>query len=349
MANWLAFRRFLVMLSVGWHRLLAPQGRPFLAFLPFVFMTWGVGYAQQRIPVILSTDVGNEIDDQWTVVYLLTSPELKVLGIVSAHAPTVSPPAAHTTYRILLDVVENRLRMGKHPPLFEGSSLPLEDRTTPRPNAGVDFIIEASKPFSEENRLTLLTIGAVTDAASAILIDPSIVDRIQIVDMGFRGWPEGGDEFNVANDVMAMQVILESGVPLVVGSGDVCRAHLALSLDQAREMLRGRGPVAKWLWGEFLAWYYRYVKPIRKNDFSRPWIIWDNVVLAYVLGMTTHQTHPRPRLNDDMSFEHAQTDRTITWITSVDEKRLWADFLSKLDKYQRTHAVGQEEAQAFVP
>ena len=44
-----------------------------------------------KIPVILSTDVGNEIDDQWAIVYLLTSPEFEVLGIVSAHSPTVSP------------------------------------------------------------------------------------------------------------------------------------------------------------------------------------------------------------------------------------------------------------------
>ena len=29
--------------------------------------------APPRIPVVLSTDVGNEIDDQWTIVYLLTS------------------------------------------------------------------------------------------------------------------------------------------------------------------------------------------------------------------------------------------------------------------------------------
>lgn len=155
--------------------------------------------AMAKNPVILSTDVGNEIDDQWAIVYLLTSPEFEVLGIVSAHAPTVSPPAAHMTYRILLGVVENRLNMTTHPPLFEGANLPLEDLKMPRPSPAADFIVQASKPFSKDNRLTLLMIGAVTDAASAILADPSIVDRIRIVAMGFKSWPDGGDEFNVAN------------------------------------------------------------------------------------------------------------------------------------------------------
>ena len=196
--------------------------------------------APPRIPVVLSTDVGNEIDDQWTIVYLLINSKLDVRGIISAHAPTISPPAGQTSYRILLDVVENRLGMASHPPLFAGADLPLEDRKKPRANDGVNFLIEASRDFSAGNRLKVLTIGAVTDAASAILMDPTIVQRIEIIDMGFKRWPNGEDEFNVANDVKAMQVILDSDVPLTIGSGDVCRASLSLHLDQAREMVACR-------------------------------------------------------------------------------------------------------------
>jgi purine nucleosidase len=208
--------------------------RPKAWHLPGSFLVCSICLRTPRakVPVILSTDVGNEIDDQWAIVYMLVNPEFDVLGIVSAHAPTVSPPAAHTTYRILLEVVENRLKMVSHPPLFEGSSLPLEDSKTPRVNPGVDFIVRVSKPFSKDNRLALLTIGAVTDAGSAILKDPTIVDRIRIVDMRFNGWPKGGDEFNIANDVNALKVVTDSEVPLAVGSAQVCRAHLALNLDQ---------------------------------------------------------------------------------------------------------------------
>jgi purine nucleosidase len=156
-----------------------------------------------EIPVILSTDVGNEIDDQWAVAYLLMNPGFDVLGIISAQAPTVRPPSAHTTYLVLLDEVENRLGMVTHPPLFEGSSFPLEDAKTPRTNDGVDFIVQSSKRFSKNNRLTVLTIGAATDVASAILEDPSIVDRIRVVAMGFSGWRKGGSEYNLANDIRA--------------------------------------------------------------------------------------------------------------------------------------------------
>jgi inosine-uridine nucleoside N-ribohydrolase len=61
------------------------------------------------------------------------------------------------------------------------------------------------------------------------------------------------NEFNIANDPRAVQAILDSGVPLVIGPGDVCRASLSLSLDQAKEMIAARGPIGAWLWEEFQA------------------------------------------------------------------------------------------------
>ena len=291
-----------------------------------------------RIPVILSTDVGNEIDDQWAIVYLLTNPRFDVRGIMSAHAPSLVPPAAHTSYLILRNVVENHLGLKTHPPLLEGASLPLASQSEPRRNAAVDFLIETSREFNAQNRLTVLTIGAVTDAASAILIDPSITDRIRIIDMGFKSWREGGDEYNILNDVKAMQVLLASNVPIVVGSGDVCRATLSLSLDQAREMVAKRGPVGAWLWQEYQDWYYRNVKPLRKEDYSKSWVIWDIITLGYVLDMATATEYPRPLLRDDASFDRRATNKTITWITDLDSNRLWADFLKNLDNFQRTHA-----------
>jgi inosine-uridine nucleoside N-ribohydrolase len=291
-------------------------------------------------PVILSADAGNEIDDQWAVVWMLTNPAFDVVGIVSAHAPTVPDPSAHYTYRVLLDVVENRMKLAVHPPIFEGSSQPLENDTAPRPSAGMDFIIAASRAYSRDNRLTILNIGAATDVASAVLHDPTIVDRIRVVAMGFKSWPEGGDEYNVANDVRAWQVLLRSRVPLVIGCGQVCRAALGLTPAQARDLVAARGPIGAWLWDDYQAWYYRFVKPLRKDDFSRPWIIWDLITLAYLQGMTEQKPVPRPVLKDDMTFDHVKTDETVVWITSVDAKRVWDDFVARLDAYQRTHAVG---------
>src|SRR5690349_1644127 len=50
--------------------------------------------ANAKTPIFLSTDVGNEVDDQWAIVYLLTNPAFETLGISSAHAPTLPSPSA---------------------------------------------------------------------------------------------------------------------------------------------------------------------------------------------------------------------------------------------------------------
>ena len=56
------------------------------------------------------------------ITYLLVNPKFDVRGIISAHAPTISPPAGQTSYRILLDVVENRLGMASHPLPTQGDA-----------------------------------------------------------------------------------------------------------------------------------------------------------------------------------------------------------------------------------
>jgi hypothetical protein len=75
------------------------------------------------------------------------------------------------------------------------------------------------------------------------------------------------------------------------------------------------------------------------NDFSKPWVIWDTIVLAHLLNMTTSEEYARPTLRDDMQFEHPATNEKITWITSVQSRRMWPDFLERLDAYQSTHAI----------
>ena len=309
-------------------------------FLVATFIWFACMRAFAGIPVILSTDVGNEIDDQWAIAYLLTQPAFDTLGILSAHAPSLPDPSAHATYQLLQDEVEHRLGMRTHPPLLEGSSLPLVDLRTPRPNAAVQFLLEQSRAFTAEHRLNLLVIGAATDAASALLTDPTLKDRIRIVAMAFNDLsPGGAHEYNEMNDPRAWQVLLDSGVPLVVGTGDVCRKYLSLDFAAARDLLRDHGPVASWLWNDYELWYFRNVKPLRVNDFSKSWVIWDIITLAYLRGYTTQETVPRPGLDAAMNFVATPNRGTIERITSVDSSRLWADFTAGLDRLQQRQAT----------
>ena len=66
-----------------------------------------------KIPVLLCTDVGNEIDDQWAITYLLTQPDFDVLGIASAHAPTQAMlPLIQKTACAAYETTERQVPLG---------------------------------------------------------------------------------------------------------------------------------------------------------------------------------------------------------------------------------------------
>src|SRR5439155_24574076 len=109
-----------------------------------------------------------------------------------------------------------------------------------RSNPGVDLLLSESRR-PQGRRLHVLVIGAATDVASALLIDPGFAERVEVVAMGFDGWPEGGDPWNVKNDVRAWQVLLQSRVPIVVGDGDVGRRRLGMSVASAHRWLDASG------------------------------------------------------------------------------------------------------------
>jgi inosine-uridine nucleoside N-ribohydrolase len=294
--------------------------------------------AQAKTPVILSTDIGNEIDDQWVIAYMMTNPRFEVLGLVSAHAPSLPDPSAYRTYLLLKDEIENRLGMRVHPPILQGGDVALSDKRTPQGNDAVRFLIEQSRSFDSTNRLTIVAIGAVTDVASAILLDPSITNRIRVVAMAFRSQTDA-QEYNVLNDVPAWQVLLDSGVPVIIGPKEVCIADLPMYYDRARTMLTKDGAIGAWLWDQWNNWYFREVKPLRKNDFSRPRAIWDIITLAYLGGFATSETRPRPSLSDDLKLTVEPGQRTVVWITHVDSGRLWDDFQTRMATYVQTHAL----------
>ena len=282
----------------------------------------------RRLPLVLTTDCGAEVDDQWALAHLALSPEVDLKGIVTTHAPTLAPPAAETSARAadaLLDLIGPAAR----PPVIAGSSRPLEG-DTPRPNAGVEFLIDQARARSADDRLVVVVLGAATDVASALLIDPTLADRIKIVAMGFDRWPEGRDPWNVKNDVRAWRIMLESRAPVVVGDGAVGKRHLAMTVSKARNLFEHGSEPGRTLVNQLEAWLGKNGGTARAATGSAAtWPIWDEVTVAYLLGMTTSKTHPRPTLREDMTFDHAKSRGTLTWITSVDSDALWADLVAK--------------------
>jgi purine nucleosidase len=294
-------------------------------------------------PVIISTDVGCEVDDQIAITHALLSPELKVLGIVTTHAPNLYgndipttdaygatlKPAHITTFQAhqVLRHLPDRYRC----PVSTGSSVPLPDKKTPLNNAGVQFIIDRSKVYAKDNRLTIIALGATTDIASALLIDPTLAERIEIVAMGFDSWPKGGDGFNIRNDVKAWQILMDSDIPISIVDGAVSKKFLCVDQTTAASIFTAHGADGRFL-GELVEkWLRRNADFVKKTTGRDAWPIWDEGTIAYLLGYGHAKTYPRPILNDDTTFDHPSTKRTLHWITIIDAKADWKDLDQKLD------------------
>jgi inosine-uridine nucleoside N-ribohydrolase len=280
--------------------------------------------------IILTTDCGTEIDDQWAIVYLFLNPALHVKGIVSTHAPNI--PNSEFSADCVRDVL-HRLQVASPPPVFAGSNVPLHARA-PLRNAGVDFIVSTSRKYSEKDRLLILTIGATTDVGSAFLEDPTLPERVEILTMGFNSWPQGTDPWNIKNDPLAYRVILESVAPITIGPADVCRAHLTLNAKEVQEMFGQRGAIGKWMVELFQNWITKNPDVVAREVGPQQWVTWDVIVVADILGYARFKTYPRPNLNTaDLTFSFANTDKKVNWITEINEKSMWADFLKKIDEH----------------
>lgn len=288
-------------------------------------------------PLILTTDCGADMDDQWALAHLTVSPEFDVRAVVTTHTgnhPILAPPAAESSARIANEVLDH-LTLRSRPPVIAGSSVPLGSRT-PLQNPGVDRILSESHGFTANHRLTVIVIGAATDTASAILLDPTIAARIQIVAMAFKRWPEGGDDFNVVNDPIAWQILLDSGAPIVIGDSAVTQRDLLMTAKHAHAALDESGASGHYLAGlldHWLATQRQIVVQVTGRTDS--WPVWDEVTVAYLLGMSRSQVHPRPKLRPDLSFDTSAKDgatknSVVTWVTAIDTERLLADLARKL-------------------
>jgi inosine-uridine nucleoside N-ribohydrolase len=286
--------------------------------------------------VMITTDCGVEVDDQWALAHLALSPEIDLKGVVTTHAPNLPKPAAESSARAAREVL-SRLALGSRPPVLAGSSNPLEGRDRPRDNKGVRFLIDQAASYTSDHRLIIVVIGAATDVASALLIDPTWADRVSVVAMGFDRWPEGGDPWNVKNDVKAWQVVLASRAPIVVGDSAVSRRHLLITPARAHDLLDRTGAVG-YLAGLLDTWLEKNGKLAQAiTGDAHTWPIWDEVTVAYLLGLAKTETHPRPSLRDDLSFDHKRPEGSITWVTAIDEQRLWQDLARKLSGATKEH------------
>ena len=295
--------------------------------------------AEKRIRVIISTDAKNEADDQFAIAYALMSPKLDVVGIAAAHyfkAHTMPMSAHYSTdedagydsvdksYEEIELLLEKMGLTGKVP-VLRGAPHGLSDEHTPIDSEAARFIIEeAHKPGAP---LYIISIGAITDLASAYLIDPTIADGICTSVWVGGTMPNGGMEFNLFNDILAANVMMDSQIDTwLLPVNATAPMRMAFSELYLRVYPYGA-------FGRYLVEQMMEHNRLAKWPNGESWIVWDIAAVAVLLDPHEYQYKVinAPRFDDkDMTFIDPGREHFIRVYDRVEPRFALEDMFCKI-------------------
>ncbi len=284
-----------------------------------------------KIRLVLDTDTYNEIDDQYCLAYALLSPEKIRLEAVYAELFCNRKAASYQegmekSYQEILKVLDLMGRGDMRDRVFRGSRQPLPDRHTPVDSDAARDLIRRSR---QEGQLYVAGIGALTNIASALLMDPTLKDRIVLVWLGNHLESQGNnDEFNYNQDPVAVQVVFDSGVPMVnIPAGGVT-SHMTTSEPELRHWLKGQNRLCDYL-------YEITCKECEEYGMGRTWAkeIWDVVTVAWLVGKDDWTedviTHV-PIVSTEKALCHSDARHLMRQVIRLYRNRIFEDLFEKL-------------------
>ncbi len=217
------------------------------------------------LPVILDTDLGDDIDDTWALAMLLRSPELDPRLIVTAFRNT----------RARAQIVAKLLHIAGRADIPIGVGVPTADTPLP-PQApwaadydlasypgpvhadGVGALIDAIMNAPEP--ITLIAIGPLTNVAAALAREPRIAERCaRFIGMhgslrrGYDGSPQPVAEWNVVSAPQACQQVFAAPWEITITPLDTC-GLVRLRGDRYQAVRRCADPLIQALMENYAVW-----------------------------------------------------------------------------------------------
>lgn len=285
------------------------------------------------IDLILDTDAYNEIDDQYALAYALLSPErLNLKGIYAAPFHNEKSAGPEDGMLKSFDEIMNILSLMDQQNLSgivkRGSCGYLADEATPQPSESASHLIELAQSYSADNPLHVVAIGAITNIASALLLDPSIKDRIIVVWLGGHAlhWPDCR-EFNLIQDVAAARVVFSSGVQLIQLPCMGVVSELRVTGPELEHHLLGKNKLCDYL-VKVSSEEGKVGSP--HQTWSR--VLWDVSAVAYLLNPSYCPARliPAPIPSYDGHYTVDPTRHLIRSVYHVDRDAILNDLFTKL-------------------
>jgi len=190
--------------------------------------------------VILDTDIGDDIDDAFALALALRSPELNILGVITAYGDTELRARLVDRYLKAVGRSDIPVAAGVHTPSGAMSQAAYARQAPERKHAdGVAFLLNQIR--AHPGQITLIAIGPLFNVQAAIERDPATFRKLKrAVIMGgsvYRGYDDGKTgnthrppdaEWNIRCDPVGARALLAAGVPVFVMPLDSTQVHLQL-------------------------------------------------------------------------------------------------------------------------
>jgi len=258
--------------------------------------------------VIIDTDAANEIDDQYAISLALGFPDrVHLEGIVAAHFGLKGGSAGIQKSFDEVQAVLERASLTGRIPVKKGSD-PFKYRDRVPPSEGVDFIIDKARTATPQSPLWLVLLGPATDAAAALLKDPSIADRMIVFWHGRTQWPVRCWNFNAYNDTKAAQFIFELPCRMILFDTGT---YLTITKEESEQRFASLGPLGKYL-QEIRHRQPAFLSP-RKGFFDM-----GDIAALVDPGVVRWERTEAPTVDHDLRYDFTNTHGEIVRIYHVE-------------------------------
>ena len=285
-----------------------------------------------KVDVVLDTDTFNEIDDQFAIAYLLRSQEkLNTKAIYAApffndlaESPEDGMEKSFHEIHKLLEL------MGEQKEVYRGSGHFMVDEKTPVISPAADDLSRRALQYTPDNPLYVVAIGAITNIASAILLEPTVAENTIVIWLGGHARHyHDTDEFNMSGDIAAARVVMNSGVPFIQFPCQGVVSEFSISGPELEYWLLNKNPLADYLAQNTINAANRYA-------CDKPWtrVIWDVTAVAWLLNHKDRFMHSRivPMVLPGYDYQYHQAENAIPmrYIYKIKRDALMEDLLSKI-------------------
>lgn len=292
--------------------------------------------AGKKVRMIVYADAKNEADDQFAIAHHLMTPKFIVRGLIAGHFD-MNPRGygkGHTALasKAEIEKVLDLMGLSGEYPIYTGAETPLADEKTPILSEAAEFIIEEAM---REDPLPLYIAcqGAITDLASAILAKPEICSRMTAIWIGGGIYPEGGMEFNLANDPVAANVLFRSEMPVWQVPKNTYK-QMAVSLAELQYNVKPHGRIGAYLVKQMID-FNDQAAEYMPWPHGEIWGLGDSPTIGLLLmeqeRSDVYDMIPAPEIEyGTLKYIHTGKNRPIRVYKDANARLTLADFYAKL-------------------